>query len=121
MIIKFSIELEISKQRSYLTLSGKSWDRLQALVKKRDESTCQYCGALAEDGEPDHVLPLSRGGTDSINNLVWACKSCNRSKKDKTPDEWDGHNIPIRATNDVVVDPPSISHRQITDDEVIDL
>lgn len=36
----------------------------------------------------DHLLPVSRGGTDDPRNLVLACSGCNGSKGDRTPDEW---------------------------------
>jgi hypothetical protein len=51
---------------------------------------CFYCGC--EDGpfELDHVVPWSRGGDHSFNNLVVACRACNRSKGAKTLDEWGG-------------------------------
>jgi hypothetical protein len=60
-------------------------------VQERDGNICQYCG----DGEGpfhfDHVLPWSRGGCDTVENLVVACASCNLSKSDRTPSEmgWD--------------------------------
>lgn len=47
---------------------------------------CFYCGN--KGGTIDHVIPLSRGGTHSIGNLVSCCKSCNSSKRDKTITEW---------------------------------
>ena len=69
-------------------LTSESWQRLRAMVQARAGETCQYCGKRAPDGEPDHVLPLSRGGTDALYNLVWACRECHRQKGDKTPREW---------------------------------
>lgn len=36
----------------------------------------------------DHVEPLEQGGADDITNLVPACRSCNASKKDRTPVQW---------------------------------
>lgn len=48
---------------------------------------CVYCGSRARI-EIDHVVPLSRGGSHSIGNLVAACRYCNRSKGDKTIMEW---------------------------------
>ena len=47
---------------------------------------CAYCGAMAT--QVDHVLPLSRGGTDDRGNLVPACRFCNMEKLDFTPEEW---------------------------------
>ena len=85
--INISIELgNTSKQKGFVT--SLSWYRLRHLVKKHSQGMCHYCGDYAPDGQADHVLPLSRGGTDSIDNLVWACKSCNSSKGNKTIEEW---------------------------------
>lgn len=48
----------------------------------RDRNTCQYCGVILPACELtlDHVLPRSRGGTSSWENLVACCHSCNRKK-----------------------------------------
>ena len=39
----------------------------------------------------DHVVPISRGGQDTFENVVPACKSCNSRKADKMPEEWLNH------------------------------
>ena len=48
----------------------------------RDAYTCAYCGDVAN--EVDHIWPKSKGGEDSLDNLVAACRRCNILKKDKT-------------------------------------
>jgi 5-methylcytosine-specific restriction endonuclease McrA len=53
----------------------------------RDGYTCQYCGRQAHDLTIDHVVPRSRGGVHSWENLVSACKSCNHRKGGKLPAE----------------------------------
>lgn len=55
-------------------------------VMKRDRHACQYCGTKS-DLTLDHVLPKSRGGRDSWENLVTACTRCNVKKGNRTPDE----------------------------------
>ena len=55
-------------------------------IMKRDRHTCQYCGTKS-DLTLDHVLPRSRGGADSWENLVTACNQCNVKKGNRTPDE----------------------------------
>lgn len=55
-------------------------------ILKRDRNTCQYCGSR-ENLTIDHVLPKSRGGRDTWENLVAACVSCNNAKGDNTPEE----------------------------------
>jgi 5-methylcytosine-specific restriction endonuclease McrA len=47
----------------------------------RDGHRCQYCGATAES--IDHVVPRSRGGKHSWENVVAACRPCNVRKRDK--------------------------------------
>ncbi len=49
----------------------------------RDAYTCQYCGRQTGDLTIDHVVPKSRGGGHSWDNLVSACKSCNHRKGGK--------------------------------------
>ena len=48
----------------------------------RDRNSCQYCGVVLPAGELtlDHVLPRSRGGLSTWENLVACCHSCNRKK-----------------------------------------
>lgn len=55
----------------------------------RDRHRCQYCGQRPAKQELtlDHVMPKSRGGKDSWENLVLACVHCNVSKADRTPEE----------------------------------
>lgn len=66
-----------------------SWKRLREMVKRRDKSICYHCGKLDEKGHCDHLIPLSKGGTDSILNLVWSCAKCNRAKGSKILDNLD--------------------------------
>ena len=47
----------------------------------RDEHTCQYCGSNAET--VDHVVPRSRGGRHTWDNVVAACRRCNGGKRDR--------------------------------------
>lgn len=54
-------------------------------VLRRDRSRCGYCHATA--GTVDHILPRSRGGRDSWENLVACCLRCNNIKGDRTPAE----------------------------------
>jgi 5-methylcytosine-specific restriction endonuclease McrA len=55
-------------------------------IFKRDNSQCQYCGST-RDLTLDHVMPRSRGGKSTWDNLITACKSCNSRKGDLTPAE----------------------------------
>jgi 5-methylcytosine-specific restriction endonuclease McrA len=51
----------------------------------RDQHRCQYCGAPADS--IDHVIPRSRGGQHVWDNVAAACRRCNLTKRDRTPDE----------------------------------
>jgi 5-methylcytosine-specific restriction endonuclease McrA len=51
----------------------------------RDDHRCQYCGDRADS--IDHVFPRSRGGTHTWENVAAACRPCNLSKRDRTPEE----------------------------------
>lgn len=55
----------------------------------RDRHQCQYCGTRrkSEDLTLDHVLPRSRGGKATWENLVVACLACNQRKGNRTPKE----------------------------------
>ena len=55
----------------------------------RDQHQCQYCARRPTTRElnVDHVVPRSRGGSDSWENLVTSCRSCNLKKGWRTPEE----------------------------------
>ncbi|MEM1334513.1 MAG: HNH endonuclease, partial [Actinomycetota bacterium] len=63
--------------------------RVAALSRRavfaRDDHRCQYCGDRADS--IDHVMPRSRGGQHSWDNVVAACRPCNLGKRDRTPEE----------------------------------
>jgi len=54
---------------------------------RRDDFTCQYCGRTDVSLSIDHVIPKSRGGEESWENLITACKPCNTRKGNRTPSE----------------------------------
>jgi 5-methylcytosine-specific restriction endonuclease McrA len=67
--------------------------RTRALSRKnilmRDRNSCQYCGRVGAAAELtlDHVIPRSRGGKSSWENLVTCCQGCNHRKSDRLPSE----------------------------------
>lgn len=70
-----------------------SSDEISALYFEQN-GRCAYCGIpiyfdIERDVSEDHVIPLTRGGSDAIGNILLACRSCNAQKNDKTPDEWE--------------------------------
>ncbi len=56
---------------------------------RRDQYLCMYCGGEfdADHLSRDHIVPVSRSGTDSWTNVVTACKRCNHRKANRTPEE----------------------------------
>jgi 5-methylcytosine-specific restriction endonuclease McrA len=53
----------------------------------QNANRCTYCGEV-KPLTRDHAIPLSRGGTDDISNIVPACRSCNSSKNARTIGEY---------------------------------
>lgn len=68
-------------------LPYQDWVIVRSGVFERDNYTCRYCGAHGVKLECDHVMPVSRGGTNDRSNLVTACKPCNQTKGARTPEE----------------------------------
>ena len=58
-------------------------------IRGRDDNRCQYTGRLLhpDEGSLDHVVPRSRGGHDSWENLVWASREVNARKGNRLPHE----------------------------------
>jgi len=58
-------------------------------IRERDGNRCQYTGKLlrADQGSLDHILPRSRGGADSWENLVWSDREVNARKGNRLPHE----------------------------------
>tara|TARA_B100000408_G_scaffold117945_1_gene96235 strand:- start:1022 stop:1561 length:540 start_codon:yes stop_codon:yes gene_type:complete len=72
-------------------LEGPS-DAAKMRVMRRDRYTCVYCGAEGKNAELqiDHVVPVAKGGSHHIANLVAACRSCNQSKGVKDAPKMNG-------------------------------
>jgi 5-methylcytosine-specific restriction endonuclease McrA len=58
-------------------------------IRLRDGNRCQYTGRVLrpDEGSLDHVMPRSRGGADTWENLVWSAKEVNQRKADRLPHE----------------------------------
>ncbi len=59
----------------------------------RDDYQCQYCGRRSTELKPresltrDHLIPISRGGSNEWTNVVTACSGCNTKKANRMPNE----------------------------------
>lgn len=79
-----------------------TWSEFNKIILKFGHR-CAYCGdEPADQMEADHVVPLSRGGSDALSNLLPACKPCNGSKSARSLDEWRqwraDRGLPMRTT-----------------------
>lgn len=81
-IIRFKQENKYKRPPIY------EWNKTRARIFLRDKNTCFYCGYVGLNIECDHYLPISRGGSNSDDNLVTACKPCNRKKKSMMPETF---------------------------------
>lgn len=59
--------------------------RIRFDVFKRDGFTCGYCGSKTPNVvlEVDHIIPVSKGGKNNLDNLITSCFDCNRGKSDR--------------------------------------
>lgn len=81
----------VIRLRRYIHFPFKKVEMSRKNIFRRDGHRCQYCDS-PKDLTLDHVIPKSRGGGDSWENLVTACKICNNQKGNRTPEEA---NMPL--------------------------
>lgn len=76
-------------------------DRFEIL--QRDGFTCRYCGCQppATELQIDHMVPVCKGGTNSLLNLITSCRLCNAGKNTKTADRVPIPLETIMATRDL--------------------
>ena len=77
-IVRLSVYIHIPYKK--IILSRKN-------ILRRDGHRCQYCARTDITLTVDHLLPKSRLGEETWENLVTACVDCNNRKGDRTPDE----------------------------------
>ena len=78
-------EVKREREKSRELRKSRWWQNRLALGR------CHYCGGSFSPDEltMDHLVPVSRGGKASRNNVVPACKECNSRKKYLLPIEWE--------------------------------
>lgn len=74
--------------RPYRRRQPTGWRETRQRIFERDEFRCTYCGATDSPLECDHVVPVRWWGSNDDDNLTTACAPCNRSKKDRSVEEW---------------------------------
>lgn len=71
----------------YISMPYRNVELSRRNILRRDGHRCQYCGTNKPPLTLDHVMPKSRGGAESWENLVTACVRCNNKKGNRTPEE----------------------------------
>ena len=81
-VIRLAVYVNIRRRRGTV-------GNLRTRILMRDRYRCQYCGTkgTAVDLSLDHIMPRSRGGRTTPDNLCVACKACNSRKGNRTPAE----------------------------------
>jgi 5-methylcytosine-specific restriction endonuclease McrA len=77
----------VIRLKHYVRVPYKDIPLTRRNLLQRDNHRCQYCGYAGEGLTLDHVVPRSRGGEDSWENMVAACVRCNVKKGNRTPKE----------------------------------
>jgi len=81
----------VIRLKSYNSVPFINYKYCRKNVYKRDKYKCRYCNKSLRKDESnitiDHIIPRSRGGKDTWENTVTACRECNLKKKNCTPDE----------------------------------
>lgn len=82
-----------SRPRLRKRVGMREWQRIRKRIFQRDGYACVYCNGPSQNLECDHVLAVSRGGTDEDSNLRTSCQHCNRTKNDQLLGDWQKPNV----------------------------
>jgi 5-methylcytosine-specific restriction endonuclease McrA len=82
----------IVRLRAYIRVPYKKIVLSRKNILRRDNHKCQYCSRADVTLTIDHIVPKSKGGDDSWENLVAACVKCNNKKGDRSPEDA---NMPL--------------------------
>jgi len=80
--------LDLKRRKRLYNIDVKEWYRIIKIVFERDNFTCAYCKRVGGKLEADHIVPISKGGTNDFDNLTTSCRKCNRQKKDKSVEQF---------------------------------
>ena len=70
-------------------MSNKTIQRNREIARRKQKNRCFYCGELFFNGHPtkdctaEHIVPRSKGGSNSIKNIVASCLACNHEQAEK--------------------------------------
>lgn len=83
------LQLKNARRRAFKKNAQGDWTREQFKeLCEQVDWCCAYCFGKFDKLTPDHIIPLSRGGSNDISNIIPACGPCNYSKQHKTPLEY---------------------------------
>ena len=85
-VLRQNIAFEMSAERQKQIARAQMSDKLRYSILKRDGFRCKICGRSAEDGvklHVDHIIPVSKGGKTTPDNLRTLCDQCNLGKSDE--------------------------------------
>ena len=87
------VSFDVAQMSSEVELYGTDYQqgnlyntRLREFIFSKMKGRCAYCGAKAQ--EIDHIVPRSKGGTNSVNNLTATCRTCNEKKSNLSLKEF---------------------------------
>lgn len=84
---KINIRTNIHRARKHklvATLTIKEWE----IIKQYFNNSCCYCGVQEKTLEQEHIIPVTKGGGYTKQNIVPACRHCNSSKLNKDMEDW---------------------------------
>lgn len=82
------LRAQLARKEQQVTINAKrrairpQYDKLFVVVGKRDGFKCQHCGST-ESLQLDHIIPVSKCGTNDLDNLQLLCQPCNLKKGNK--------------------------------------
>lgn len=90
--VRRSSKVAKQKRRAWARKAGGTFDANDLKIQyDMQRGLCWWCGKpVGNNYHADHRIPLSRGGTNSANNICIACPDCNIRRNDKMPWEWNG-------------------------------
>jgi len=82
------------ERRKARELRGSQWWK-----RRLAKGVCHYCGRSFPPNEltMDHIVPIARGGKSTKGNVAACCKSCNNSKRQLLPMEWEQYVKSVTA------------------------
>ncbi|QPB43420.1 HNH endonuclease [Rodentibacter haemolyticus] len=80
----------IKRRSQHMEIAGGSYTEQEiSILRNKLNDMCRFCGkSLNGGGDIEHLTPISRGGSNNINNLTLSCHKCNKEKTNKTLFEY---------------------------------